>query len=105
MAHRLGPAGSRSDRGLKNRFELIGFGAEVSGQVPCPRFVWQALDLDARWRRPEPSDAAGTRHRAAYRFIAAHPRGLAVVVSHDGAVRFVANMDGAVVYWEQFLNW
>lgn len=90
---------------LNKRFELIGFGAEVSGQLPCPRVVWQALDVEAKRRTPEPSDAVGTRHRAAYRFVAAHPRGLAIVVSHDGAVRFVANMDGAVVYFEQFLNW
>jgi len=53
----------------------------------------------------QPSDAVGTRHRAAYRFVAAHPRCLAIVISHDGAVRFVANMDGAVGYFEQFLNW
>jgi hypothetical protein len=90
---------------LNKHFELIGFGAEVSGQLPCPRLVWQALDVEAKRRAPEPSDAVGTRHRAAYRFVAAHPRGLAIVISHDGAVRFVANMDGAVVYFEQFLNW
>ena len=53
----------------------------------------------------EPASAVGTRHRAAYRFVMACPSGLAIVVSHDGAVRFVANLDGQVVYWEQFLNW
>jgi hypothetical protein len=37
--------------------------------------------------------------------VTAHPEGLAVVVSHDGIVRFVANLAGHVVYWDQFLNW
>jgi hypothetical protein len=90
---------------MNKQFELIGFGAEVSGELPCPDTVWQALDPEAARRLPEPADAVGTRHRAAYRFVTAHPEGLAIVISHDGAVRFVANLLGKVVYFEQFLNW
>ncbi len=90
---------------LDKRFELMGFGAEVSGQLPYPDIVYQALDVEGERRSPEPATAVGTRHRAAYRFVTACPDGLAIVVSHDGAVRFVANQGGDVVYWEQFLNW
>ena len=46
----------------------------------------------------------GTRHRAAYRFVRQHPRGLAIVISHDGGVSFVANRDGDVVSWQQSVS-
>ena len=90
---------------LNKRFELIGFGAEVSGELPCPDFVQQALDVEAERRFEQPANSVGTRHRAAYRFVTAHPQGLAIVISIDGIVRFVANIEGKVVYWDQFLNW
>jgi hypothetical protein len=90
---------------IDKRLELIGFGAEVSGELPYPDTVWQSLDLEGERRVPEPAIAVGTRHRAAYRYVTAHPSGLAIVISHDGVVRFVANLEGKVVYWDQFLNW
>jgi hypothetical protein len=90
---------------LNKRFELIGFGAEVSGELPYPDTVLQALDVEGERRSPEPANAVGTRHRAAYRFVTAQPTGLAIVISLDGMVRFVANSAGDIVYWDQFLNW
>jgi len=90
---------------VNKRFELIGFGAEVSGELPYPEFVHQALDVEAERRSLEPANSVGTRHRAAYRFVTAHPEGLAIVISMDGIVRFVANIEGKIVYWDQFLNW
>ncbi len=90
---------------VDKRFQLIGFGAEVSGELPYPDVVEQALDLEGERRSPEPANAVGTRHRAAYRFLTAHPAGLAIVISMDGIVRFVASVEGKIVYWDQFLNW
>ena len=90
---------------LNKRFELIGFGAEVSGELPYPDLVEQALDVEAERRSVEPANSVGTRHRAAYRFLTAHPNGLAIVISMDGIVRFVASIEGKIVYWDQFLNW
>jgi hypothetical protein len=90
---------------VNKRFELIGFGAEVSGELRYPDTVYQALDVEAERRSPEPANSVGTRHRAAYRFVTAHPPGLAIVISLDGIVRFVANIEGKIVYWDQFLNW
>jgi len=46
----------------------------------------------------------GTRHRAAYRFVRDNPDGLAIVISHDGGVSFVANRSGEAVFWEQSLS-
>jgi hypothetical protein len=86
---------------LDKSFTVIGFGAEVSAELPAPTRVWRALDREGERRRPEDAEAVGTRHRAAYRFVNDHPDALAIVVSHDGAVTFVANQQGDVVVWEQ----
>jgi hypothetical protein len=89
---------------LDKRLGLLGFGAEVSAELPAPSRVWRALDTEARQRHPEDIENVGTRHRAAYRFAQVHPAGLAIVISHDGGVTFVANRDGEVVFWEQSVS-
>jgi hypothetical protein len=89
---------------LDKRFGLIGFGAEVSAALPSPSRVWRALDTEARERRPAEIDGVGTRHRAAYRFANDHPAGLAIVISHDGGVSFVANREREIVFWEQAIR-
>lgn len=83
---------------LTERFELVGFGAEVLGETPV-KTVHRALDLEAVAVRPEPADGSGTRHRAAYRLVESVPDALALVISQDGAVRFVAHRDDRVTYW------
>jgi hypothetical protein len=86
---------------LDKRFAVLGFGGEVAGDLPTPSRVWRALDLEGKQREVAALDDVGTRHRAAYRFVKRHQRGLAVVISSDGGVSFVANRDGEVVFWEQ----
>jgi hypothetical protein len=89
---------------LDKRFGLLGFGAEVSAELPAPEQVWRALDIEANETLPEDIENVGTRHRAAYRFVQDNPTGLAVVISHDGGVSIVANRDGRVVFWEQSVS-
>jgi hypothetical protein len=89
---------------VDKRFRLLGFGAEVSAELPGPARVWRALDIEGRQREPDDIESVGTRHRAAYRFVHDHPAGLALVISHDGGVSFVANRDGEVVFWEQSVS-
>ena len=60
----------------------------------------RALDLEAEDRVPEPLTADGTRHRSAYRLCSRVPDALALVVSQDGGVRFVATHQGEVTFWE-----
>jgi hypothetical protein len=86
---------------LDKRFAILGFGAEVSGELPAPPRVWRALDVEGTKREPAAIEDVGTRHRAAYRFVHQHPQGLAIVISQDGGVTFVASRDGDVVFWEQ----
>ena len=89
---------------LDKRFGLIGFGAEVSAELPPPLTVLRALDTEGKNCVAEEVENVGTRHRAAYRFVHDHPAGLALVISHDGGVSFVANRGGEVVFWEQSVS-
>jgi len=89
---------------LDKRFSILGFGAEVSAELPTPSRVWRAIDTEGQVRQPEDIENVGTRHRAAYRFVNDHPDGLAVVISQDGGVSFVANRERQVVFWEQSVS-
>lgn len=85
---------------LTRRFELLGFGAEIVGDLPAVTEVRRALDVEGKDFVWEATDAVGTRHRSAYRLCAAVKDALAIVVSQDGSVRFVAYHGDAVTYWE-----
>jgi hypothetical protein len=89
---------------LDKRFGVIGFGAEVSAELPSPAGVYRATDTEGHERELDDIENVGTRHRAAYRFVNDHPEGLAIVVSQDGGVSFVANRDGQVVFWQQSVS-
>jgi hypothetical protein len=89
---------------LDKRFGLLGFGAEVSAELPTPDRVFRALDTEGGKTEPEDVENVGTRHRAAYRFVSEHADGVAIVVSQDGGVSFVANRAGKVVFWEQSVS-
>jgi hypothetical protein len=89
---------------LDKRLGLLGFGAEVSAELPAPLRVWRALDTEGRERIPDDIENVGTRHRAAYRFVQNHPAGIALVISHDGGVSFVANREKEIVFWEQSVS-
>jgi hypothetical protein len=69
---------------MTQRFEVLGFGGVVSGQLPEIAAIAQAINLEGTERIEEPTDGMGTRHRAAYRAVAAMPDALCVVISQDG---------------------
>jgi hypothetical protein len=84
---------------LDQKFTLFGFGVEI--QVPSfgDEMVYRALDIEAQDCILESMESAGTRHRTAYRLCREHAQCLAIVVSQDGAVKFVANHHARVTYW------
>ena len=84
---------------VNKRWEILGFGAEIVGDLPEVPRVAVAHDLEGAERTYESTDAVGTRHRSAYRLCAAMHDALALVVSQDGAVRWVAWHDGEVTCW------
>ncbi len=85
---------------LNRRFELLGFGAEISSGLDNVTTVQRAMDIEGVNREPESVSGVGTRHRSAYRLCSALQGVLAVVVSQDGQVRFVRWLDGEVTYWD-----
>lgn len=85
---------------MTKRFELLGFGAEIVGDLPDVGHVARALDLEGEDRIHEPLIADGTRHRSAYRLCSRLPGALVLVVSQDGGVRFVATHKGEVTFWD-----
>lgn len=84
---------------MTKRFELIGFGAEIAGDLPDVRSVFRADEIEGRIRHEESVEGVGTRHRAAYRLCSRIEDALAIVISQDGNVRFVRSMDG-VTFWD-----
>jgi hypothetical protein len=89
---------------LDKRFGLLGFGAEVSAELAAPERVYRALDNEGKQIELDDIENVGTRHRAAYRFVNDHPRGVAIVISHDGDVSFVAKRADDVVFWQQSMS-
>jgi hypothetical protein len=86
---------------LEPQFMVLGYGVEIRVPGLENEIVYRALDLEASVTIPESAEHAGTRHRTAYRLCRDFPEYLAVVVSQDGAVRFIANHRDQVTYWSQ----
>jgi Probable sensor domain DACNV len=86
---------------MTQRFEMLGFGGEISGDLPPAETIERAIDVEADETIEEPTDGVGTRHRSAYRLCKALGGLIAVVISQDGNVRFIKRKDGAVTYWDQ----
>ncbi len=77
---------------------IIGFGGEIRVDMNVV-YVEQAHDLDrtqvTRWN----VQSDGTRHRSLYRLCAVDPEVVGYVVSQDGQVRMIANVDDTVTFW------
>ena len=86
---------------LTKSFELLGFGGEISGELPGVVAVRRALDLEGEEGEEEFTESVGTRHRSAYRLCLSAPEAMAIVISQDGGVRIVRSRDGVVTYWDQ----
>ncbi len=86
---------------LTKRFELLGFGGEISGLLPNVAIVHKARDMEGTVFEEESTESVGTRHRSTYRLCRAIPESLSIVVSQDGGVRFVKFEGSGVTYWDQ----
>jgi hypothetical protein len=80
---------------------MVGFGGEICGRLKHVDHVSRALDREASRVETEATSGVGTRHRSVYRLCNALPTASAIVVSQDGAVRIVRQVNGTVTYWEQ----
>jgi hypothetical protein len=81
-------------------FELLGFGAMISGGLKGVKIVARALDIEGAQRENVYAGSFGARHRSVFRFCNAVHDAIAIVVSQDRLVRFVKWKDGQVTYWD-----
>ncbi|MCL4179277.1 MAG: hypothetical protein KJ072_16240 [Verrucomicrobia bacterium] len=86
---------------LTHALEAIGFGAEISGELPEVEMVGRVIDPETQEVEFEPATLMGTRHRSAYRFCKALPGSVALVVSQDSGLRVVSCLNNQVMCWEQ----
>ena len=87
---------------MNKRYELLGFGGEISGKLADVGTVLRAQDVQGDNFEEESTESVGTRHRSAYRLCKELPDVLAVVVSKDGDISFVRQLEsGEVAYWDQ----
>jgi len=85
---------------MTDQFKLLGFGAEFVATIDLPRVVVA--------RNPEGKGSTrsverfGQRHRSAFRFCASTPfPSVAFVVSQDGGIKAVKQVDSKLVMWEE----
>jgi hypothetical protein len=87
---------------MTKRYELLGFSGEISGKLADVETVLRVLDVEGDEFEEESTESEGTRHRSAYRLCKELPGVLTVVVSKDGDVRFVRQLEGdEVAYRDQ----
>ncbi len=83
---------------LEHGLGVVGFGGEIRVDLNVLH-VEQAHDLDrsrsSRWNVFND----GTRHRSVYRLCAVDPGVVGYVISQDGQVRMIANVDDTVTFW------
>ena len=80
-------------------FELLGFGAEISGELERVTTVARALDIEGMRTEQIYAEKFGTRHRSVFRICNAFHKVLGLVISQDRLVRFVKWKNGKVTYW------
>jgi hypothetical protein len=86
---------------MTDALEVLGLGVEIAGELTEVTQVARALDLEGAEREWVRTDRVGMRHRSAYRLCQALHDALVLVVSQDGALRFIRWHDDGVAYWEQ----
>lgn len=89
---------------LTRRFELLGFGCEIGGDLSEVQMVRRALNIEGTRFSTETTETVGTRHRSAYRLCERIHDALVVVISQDGWVRFVTWRNGGVIYWDHAVS-
>lgn len=82
---------------MDNRFNVMGFGAEVIASSPSLTEI--SLCSDSKSLSRSSIEAFGTRHRSAFRFCSSLEDSVAFVVSQDGGVKAVKRVGEHVVLW------
>ena len=84
---------------LDSNVRLIGFG----GEIRVDRNVLQvghAQDIEGNRLLAWDVQSDGTRHRSVYRLCSVEPDTIGFVISQDGHIRMISNVDDSVVFWQ-----
>lgn len=86
---------------------VIGFGVKIGGGE-TPKEIYDGEDFEIRGKFLKRVDTSrfGTRHASALRYCKEDADAIGVIISQDGHVRVVLNVDGKIVLWDrvQLLN-
>jgi hypothetical protein len=82
---------------INQRFDLLGFGAEVIASSPSLSHV-KAI-TGSNIHSLVPFESFGTHHRSAFRFCSSLEESVAFVLSHDGGVKAVKRHGADVLLW------
>lgn len=83
---------------ITDKFNLIGFGAEVvaSSSIKKVKIAEDALGNGSKFI---PIEAYGTRHRSAFRFCSSYENSIAFIISQDGGIKAVKRVGADLVVW------
>ncbi len=86
---------------LNQNLEVQGFGVEIT-EAEEPSEIYTAGDVWASDYLLKKVDYQqyGTRHRSMMRYCAKYPGSVGFVISQDGDVRVMTNVDGRLIVWE-----
>lgn len=82
---------------LNDRFEVLGFGAEVTASSQSLKEV--SVVAGENKQIPISIESFGTRHRSAFRFCSSFEDSVAFIVSQDGGVKAVKRVASDVLLW------
>lgn len=88
---------------ITDELEVLGFGAIIQNFQSEPETAYRVRSVDGDLKGLEQVNVAGrgTRHRSAVRICHNCPELMAIVVSQDGDVRYIRQIEGQTVFWEQ----
>jgi hypothetical protein len=82
-------------------FDVRGFGVEITyDKAPKAVFRWSDNVVNGNHLSRASYKHFGTRHRSMMRYCAQNPNSVGFVISQDGDVRAMTQMDGKLVLWE-----
>ncbi|MFO1442650.1 DNA integrity scanning protein DisA nucleotide-binding domain protein [Bacillus sp. Bva_UNVM-123] len=85
---------------INEKFEIIGFGAEIRLPNDGISTVRKAKDAEGREYTDLDITSFGTRHRSAIRFCNNFEDSIAFVISQDGKVKCVKRNEGFIYLWD-----
>ncbi len=86
---------------IGNNFKILGFGAIIKiKEIPEFVYISKTAAINNSKLVKVSSDSFGTRHRSMFAYCLAHEGAIGFVISQDGDIRAITNVEGKVILWE-----